>query len=254
MRIRTIAPLLMASMLFPTLALRAHAQEAAPAERGRFTLSLNGAFGLGTVSYESAGRFRLFAEEASLDAAYENASGGGFEAGLAFRFNRRFGVGAAFTSLSRDGRADYRAEIPHPLYLARNRLVESTQDGLSYEEKAGHLDLVVSGRRGAVDLTAFAGPSLFSVKSSFLTGPPQITQTYPYDTVAVISVPREAGDAPALGFNLGAGIDFRVARHVALGAQARFSRASLELERPNADAVLVDAGGLQLTGGVRFLF
>jgi opacity protein-like surface antigen len=234
------------------LALPARAQQA-PSDP-RFTLSLSGALGLGTISYQTSSRFQEFAEEGRLDADYENKSGSGLEAGLVFRFSRRLGVGAAFSSLSRDGRADYRAELPHPLYLARNRHVESSLEGLSYDEKAGHLDLVLSGRLGALDLSAFAGPSWFSVKSSFLSTPPQYSQTYPYDNVTVTAIPRVAGDATAVGFNVGGGVDFRVARHVALGARGRFARARVELERPSAEAVALDAGGLQATAGIRLLF
>jgi opacity protein-like surface antigen len=258
MQTRSIASLTMMAALgaaLPALAQEAApAAPAAPASEPRFTLSLSGAFGLGTISYQTSGRFTEFAEEGRLDADYENKSGSGIEGGLAFRLNHRLKVAAAFSGLGRDGSADYRAELPHPLYLARNRRVESTADGLSYDEQAGHLDLVVYGRAGRFDLSAFAGPSWFQVKSSFLATPPQYSHTYPFDTVNVTNVPRVAGDASAFGFNVGAGVDYRFTRNLALGTQARFARAKVDLERPNADAVAIDAGGLQVTAGVRLLF
>ena len=254
MRSYSIASLTMAALGAALPALAQPEAPAAPAAEPRVTLSVSGAFGPGTISYHTSSRFREFAEEGRLEADYENKAASGIEAGLAVRLSHRLKVAAAFAGLGRDGSAAYRAELPHPLFLARNRLVESTAEGLSYDEQAGHLDLVVYGRKGKFDLSAFAGPSWFKVKSSFLTTPPQYSHTYPYDTVNLTNVPRVAGDASALGFNVGAGVDYRFTRNLALGTQARFARAQVDLERTDAEPVTIDAGGFQVTAGVRLSF
>jgi opacity protein-like surface antigen len=58
----------------------------------------------------------------------------------------------------------------------------------------------------------------------------------------------------AFGFNVGAGLDWQVARHVAIGTQVRFSRATVSLEPTAEDRVDLDAGGFHVTGGLRLDF
>jgi opacity protein-like surface antigen len=80
------------------------------------------------------------------------------------------------------------------------------------------------------------------------------TQAYPFDTVTVTGTPLAATSDHAFGFNVGAGLDWQVARHVAIGTQVRFSHATISLEPTAEDRVEIDAGGLQLTGGLRLDF
>jgi opacity protein-like surface antigen len=80
------------------------------------------------------------------------------------------------------------------------------------------------------------------------------TQAYPFDTVTVTGTPLAETSNHAFGFNVGAGLDWRVARHVAIGTQLRFSRATVSLEPTAEDHVEIDAGGVALTGGLRLDF
>src|SRR5262245_52530672 len=114
MRSYSIASLMTVAL---AAALPARAQESAPApapapapaaSEPRFTLSLSGAFGFGSVTYHTSGRFQEFAEEGRLDADYENETAAGVEAGLAYRLNHRLKIAAAYAGLGRDGHADFR--------------------------------------------------------------------------------------------------------------------------------------------------
>jgi opacity protein-like surface antigen len=86
-----------------------------------------------------------------------------------------------------------------------------------------------------------------------LTDSIQKAETYPYDTVSITSVTSTTVSDSPFGFNVGAGIDFRLSDHVALGAQFLFSRAVARLEAPGS-TIEVDAGGGHVTGGVRIKF
>lgn len=225
-----------------------------PAGPGKFKLMLSGAFGVTSLDFTGIRTFKEFAEDGQIAADYTDDAGPGFEAGLSYRLGRHFAVAASFGLLTRDGAADFQAALPHPLYLDKDRKVDSSIDGLSYQELAGHLDLVLTGRSGRFDFAAFAGPSFFKVKSDLIE-PLQYTHEYPFDTVTVTAVPTASVDDTAFGFNVGASADYRLSDHFGLGTQVRFSRAKAELvPAGGGGAVEVDAGGLQVAAGIRVYF
>jgi hypothetical protein len=227
---------------------------ASAADEPRFTLSLNGVYGLPLSTYESVRTFQELAEEGRIEASYEAGSGPGFEAGLVWNFRRNLGVGLSGGVVSRDTDADYVAQVPHPLYLSRDRTAEGSVDGLDYQEVQLHLDLVYTGRSGSLDFTVFAGPSYFNVSSDLL-GRPDYDQSYPYDTITVTNVPAISADDTGFGFNVGAGLAYRFSRSVGFGVQGRFSQATIELlPEAGQDTVEIDAGGFHIAGGLQIYF
>jgi opacity protein-like surface antigen len=221
-------------------------------EEGRLKLSLTGAFGVSSLDFSGTRTFTEFAEEGQIRADYSADKGPGFEGGLAYRFGSRLSVALTGSYLKRDSSAAVQASLPHPLYLNRDREVEADVDGLDYTETAGHLDLVLSGHSGSLDFSVFAGPSLFKVKAD-LAGAPAYTQSYPFDTVTVTSVPTTSANDTAFGFNVGAGVDYRFSPKFAFGVQGRFSRGSAKLPAEGGE-IDVDAGGFQVGAGVRISF
>ena len=230
------------------------ASTASAADEPRFTISLNGVFGLSSVGFESTRTFDAFAEEGSIEVDYDAESGPGFDAGIVWNFKRNLGVGLSGGLLSRDTTATYEAQVPHPLFLDRDRTVEGTVSDLDYKEAQVHLDLVYTGRSGSLDFTVFAGPTYFSVETDRL-GVPVYDQAYPFDTITVTSVPALAADDTGFGFNVGAGLAYRFSRSVGFGVQGRFSRGTIELgPEEGQGAVEIDAGGFQIAGGLRIYF
>ena len=223
-------------------------------ESGRLKLSLTGAFGVSSLDFSGTRTFTEFAEEGQVRADYSADKGPGFEGGLAYRFGSRLSVALTGSYLKRDSSAAIEANLPHPLYLDRDRQVAADVSGLSYNETAGHLDLVLSGHSGSFDFSLFAGPSIFKVKAD-LAGAPTYTQSYPFDTVTVTAVPTASADDMAFGFNAGAGIDYRFSPKFAFGLQGRFSRGNAKLiPAGTSDEIEVDAGGVQVGAGVRISF
>jgi opacity protein-like surface antigen len=236
-------------------ALLAAVATSAPADDGsRFKLYLTGAFGVQSLDFSGTRTFTEFAEEGQVAADYTEDSGPGLEGGLSYRLGSHLSVALMGSYLKRDGSASYQANLPHPLYLDKDRVVSDNVSGLDYNEMAGHLDLVVSGRSGSFDFSGFAGPSVFKVKAD-LIGQPTYTQSYPFDSVTVTSVPAASAQKTAIGFNVGAGLDYRLSEKFALGVQARFSRGTAKLKpEGGSDEIEVDAGGLQVGAGIRVFF
>lgn len=244
-------PMTAAALVLSTLLA---AGAASAADQPRFTLSLNGVFVPTSIDYSGTRTFQAFAEEGRIDSAYDAGTGPGFEAGLVWNFHKSLGVGVAGGVVSRDTGADYDARVPHPLYLSRDRTAEGNIGGLDFQEQQAHLDLVYTGRSGSLDFTLFAGPTYFNVSSDLL-GEPDYSQEYPYDTISVTNVPALSFDDTGFGFNVGAGVAYRFSKSVGFGVQGRFSRASIELvPESGQETVKLDAGGLQVAGGLRIFF
>jgi opacity protein-like surface antigen len=232
----------------------AWADSPAPAgATGPFRLTLHGGFVSGSPSFSGTHTFTEFAEQGRIESQYKEDPGPGFEAGLAWRFARRLGVSGAVSFDRRKEAGSFSATLPHPLYFGVPRRAAGDFRGGTQRETAVHLDLAFLGGSGRLQWSAFAGPSLIGVKVD-LVQRVDYTQAYPFDTVTVTGTPFARTSGHAVGFNVGAGLDWQVARHAAIGTQVRFSRASVALEPSADDRVDVDGGGAHLTAGLRLDF
>jgi opacity protein-like surface antigen len=247
---RTLASALVVAMSCASA--RADSPAPAPAT-GRFRLSLHGGVVAGSPSFSGTRTFTEFAEQGRIESQYNGDPGPGFEASLAWKFARRLGVSAAVSFDRRKEAGSFSAMLPHPLYFGVPRRAAGAFRGGSQRETAVHLDLVFLGGSGRLQWSAFAGPSLIGVKVDLMQQV-SYTQAYPFDTVTVTGTPFASTSGNAIGFNVGAGLDWQVARHAAIGTQVRFSRATASLKPTADDRVDVDGGGAHLTAGVRLDF
>jgi opacity protein-like surface antigen len=220
---------------------------------GPVRLWVRGGFVPGSPTFTDTRTFTEFAEQARVESRYEEDPGPGFEAELAWRFARRLALSAAVSFVRRKEGGSFSAALPHPLFFGAPRRVGGDFGGGSTRETAVHLDLAVLGTAGRIEWRAFAGPSVIGVAADLLRTV-EYTHAYPYDMVTVTGTPMASTRGSAVGFNVGGGLEWPVARHLALGAQARLSHATVRLRPAAEDRVNVDAGGLQLAAGVRLDF
>lgn len=217
----------------------------------KFKLLLDGLYAF-KLDYNESRSIEEFAETGSLDVDYANEAGPGFGGALQFNFTPRFGIRAAGTYVKRDGTASFDASLPHPLYFNQPRSASGELSGLAYKETSGHLDLVLSGRSGRLDFSVFAGGSVIKVEAD-LVGGLEKTEVYPFDEVDVTLRAAPVSDSP-IGFNAGAGIDYRFSDRVGFGAQFFYSRAKAKLAAADGATIEVDAGGPHVSAGLRFMF
>ncbi|HET6899979.1 MAG TPA: hypothetical protein VFK70_16620, partial [Vicinamibacteria bacterium] len=189
---------------------------------------MHGGFVPAASDFTGTQTFTEFAEQGRIDAQYHQDAGPIFELGLGVGLRRRLGLSAAGSFGRRDGTGSFSAMLPHPLYFGAFRPASGGFRGTSQREKALHLDLTLRGGSARWQWSAFAGPSLISVRTE-LVQRVEYTQAYPYDMVTVTGTPLAAASDHALGFNLGAGLDWRLARHAAIGTQVRYSHATVSL-------------------------
>jgi hypothetical protein len=180
-------------------------------------------------------------------------TGFGPHAAAQLRVYRQLGLLFAYQTATRtlDGRLE--GQRPHPLYLSRPRAVSGPLSGYDYEEGALDLDLALTRTVGPLDGTLFGGATLFQVEADMLTRP-VFAESYPYDELSVSSTPHtRVKDSPA-GWNAGLRLDWPLARRFAIGTTLRYSRATGTLTAvPGASPARFDAGGLQVSAGLRLL-
>ncbi len=244
---------LLVALLASPKTLRAQDDPAPVSGESRFRLILNGAFDLGSLNFTDSRSFELFQESAQFDSRYEVGAGTGFDGGLQFAITPLIGVMASVSVTERDAEAEFAAALPHPLFFDQPRDVSGSLDGLSYKEQSIHVSLTLGGSTGKLDYTGFGGVTFFKVEAELLQNV-DFDQIYPFDTVTLTGTFRTGVEDSAVGFHVGGRLDYRFSRHVGLGAQLRFSRATAELSIPDVTSIEVDAGGAQVAAGIRLYF
>jgi hypothetical protein len=177
-----------------------------------------------------------------------------FDGGVAVRIWRNLGVGGAVSVFRTKEPGAVVGRIPHPFFFDRLREVTGQSADLERTETAFHLHAVLLFPLAErVDLTVSGGPSFFNVEQDMVTGV-QFSHSFPFDTARFTGAQAAGQSESAIGFNAGFDLTWRFATHVGVGGQLRFSRAEVELTPLADNAIKVDAGGLQVGAGVRFVF
>jgi opacity protein-like surface antigen len=219
----------------------------------RFKLLVNGAFDLGPGDFTDSRTFTQFAEQGNVQTQYTNGARPGFDLGLRVKITQHIGAMASFSLTTKAGTARYSGSFPSPLYLNQPRQVSGDLTGLSHKETTEHVALTYVRTFHALDLTLFGGLSLFHVDLALVQNFLK-TEKYPFDTVTIAGVVTKSLTDSPLGFNVGAGLDYRIGLRFGVGAQLRYSHATATLTPIARDKVSLDAGGLQVAAGGRISF
>jgi hypothetical protein len=226
-----------------------------PAPRVR--IILNGAFWpTDAPSFGDVRMFEEYLEETTIRTSYETRSTFGPEAAVQVSLFRNLGVLASYSRASRDFTGSVDVSRPHPLYFDRPRTASAELTGYDYAESAVNLDLAFGRGAGQIDWSLFGGVTLFRVEADLL-GEPTFTDVYPYQELAIASTPATSVESNPTGFNAGGRLDYRFGRsgRFGLGVEVLYSRATAELRAtPDAEAISLDVGGLQLGAGLRVYF
>jgi hypothetical protein len=219
----------------------------------RFTTSVNGGYQPSTTSFDDRFTFDLNRETASVDTDYSVDAGPLFDAGVGFRIWKGLGAGIAISRFSVDSAGQAEATLPHPLFFQRNRQISGETTGITREETGIHIQAQYQlPPFGNVYVTLAGGPSVLDIQQSIVTDV-NFTEEFPYDTATYVGVDSQRVSGTATGFNAGADVRWMFTRNVGVGGLVRYTRATVDLTRNNR-TVTVDAGGMQVGGGVRLAF
>ena len=219
----------------------------------RVRVSVNAGLQSSSVGLGTSATNTTYLENAIIESTATIGGGPMFDGGVAVRIVRNLGLGVSVSSFNGTFDAAVSATLPHPFFFSTIRAIAGTAQ-LEREELAAHVQavfVVPVGRR--IDIAVEGGPSWFSVSQDLVVGV-AYTEDYPYDEASFSSATVSRVKRSQLGFNAGADVAVHLTRHFGLGAMVRYSRASVELAGANSVSVTVDAGGLQVGGGLRVFF
>jgi hypothetical protein len=221
----------------------------------RVQISVNGGVQLSSGTFDTSTAQPVYLENAVIGTTYQIRRGIAIDGGIGIRIAGDFGVGVTVSSVMAKKDADVSATVPHPFFFNRPRTVSGTASGQRRDELATHVQAIYTLHpNGKVDVALAAGPSFFQVHQDVVTGI-TFSDTYPYDTATFTSASSQRVSANGTGFNAGVDVGWRLSQHAGIGGGARFSRAKVSLAMPNSTTtVSVDAGGVQLAGGLRLYF
>lgn len=228
---------------------------AAPrAPRSRGFLAVGGVFQSEKASFTDTRTLTYNRESASQTGEYDIDGAVGLDVGAFVRVWRSLGVGLTITQITRAGNAEYSARSPHPFFFGQPRTATTSASNLDRTDTGVHVSaaylLRSSGRFG---LTVFGGPSFFSMKQDVVDDL-TVTETYPYDTVAIAAGARSDISTRAVGFHVGADATWYFTRRLGAGALLRYTAASKSVAIGTGESFDLEAGGLQIGVGLRFKF
>lgn len=241
------------------MALLAMASEAAAQSTprpDRLRIDLDAGVQLSSTAFDTSATKPVYLENATIDTSYKTTHGPSIDGGVSVRIAGDVSVGVMVSWFTESADAAVSAAIPHPFFFKTPRTIAGTAPALHREELATHILAIYTLHPGrAVDVALSVGPSFFKVRQDVVSDI-TFTDTYPFDAPAFTSAGSQRVSASnTTGFNVGADVGLRLARHAGVGGSVRFSKAVGSLTVPNsAAAVSVDAGGTQIAGGLRMYF
>lgn len=241
-------------VLCTALVVCAGAPAAAQMSNPRVFVSVNAGIQPAPSNLSDRFTFEAELETATVDVEYPFAQATVFDGGAAVRLWKRLGAGAAFSSYSRDGSATVNAGIPHPFFFEQPREVTGEATGVGRSETAVHLQLVyIVPTNGRFRLLLGAGPSRIQVEQEVVTDV-QYDESFPFDTATFRSATTRSFTGSRIGFNAGVDVGYMITDNFGIGGMVRFSRADLDLDGPDNRTISLEAGGVQVGGGLRVVF
>jgi hypothetical protein len=220
----------------------------------RWFVSINGAYGLDTGTFDDGATFVANAEEGSFETNYTRKSGPMFDVSGGYLVRPRIGVGATVSHYSRSTPVTVEASVPHPFYFDRMRQITGDVGGLTRNELGVHLH--VSGVfpvNPTVTMTLSGGPSYFGVSQDVVTSVAYV-DAFPFDEARFDRAITARNSRSASGFNAGGDIAIFLTPRAGIGLSAQFSRATVEMLSANGGTTRMRVGGLSTGAGLRLRF
>jgi hypothetical protein len=215
-------------------------------------ISFNHGYHMLSQSFSNGFNFVAFTEAGDGQTSYSVPDGFRHnEFGGAVRVVGALALGVTYSRLDTPMSGFLSARIPHPTLRNRHRPLSADVIGLQRDERAYHVEIRATGGNDRVEGTAFAGPSFFTVRQSFVSGVTWVESLGVPVFTRATTVERE--EKSKIGFHLGADLGIYVIKYFGFGFFGRYSRATMEPPTGGVDVEAI-AGGLQFGGGLRARF
>jgi hypothetical protein len=198
----------------------------------------------------------IYGENASLTVPHTVSSGAFFDIAAGWRIWQNLAVGVGYSSFSDSESPTLAAQIPNPALTNSLRTASASTGDLEHSESAVHLHLLyMIPLTEKVEAAIVVGPSFYTIKQDFVASVAlQEGLVYPFGSVTISSVERVTQSKKATAFTAGVDGTYLITPRYGVGGFFRFSGASVDLPITGGGTVTVNAGGLQLGGGLRVRF
>jgi hypothetical protein len=235
-----------------------------------FSIDAGYRVGIGNLTRSFTAFTDTFAEAGSIATNFGKRSGFTLDALYAEPLWGSFGVGLGGDYYFGSHPSAVEAQVPHPFFFNRLRTATFETDALSGHDAAVHIPVVwMPPPIRKLRILVFGGPTIFRVSQTVVTNV-VLDEQYPYDMVTITGVRTADRTSTLFGFNVGGDVSHFFTpptRNVrgrsapagrghltGVGVSVRYSRARLKFDNDGGVTTQGSAGGLSVTGGLRFRF
>jgi hypothetical protein len=218
----------------------------------RVFISVNGLFQVTSNDFDDSATIRINAENGRFDTDYDVGGGIAFDVSGGYLVWRNLAVGGGLTSFSTSTPTTIEAQVPHPFFFNRPRSVAGEFEG-DRSELAVHIQAKwIAPVSNDMVVTIFGGPSFFQVEQTIVTDF-DYSSSYPFDTATFSRAITNERSESAMGFHVGGDVAYYFSNQIGVGGTVQYAGATVEMAVPSGTAD-VNAGGLQVGGGLRLRF
>lgn len=234
----------MMAVCLSAVAAPVYAQQQPWSQKGFVTV--NGGFQAGSHDLSETTNPTIYDETATISSSQKVKSGPVFDIGAGYKFTKTLAFGVSYNRMTSKSDANINGTIPDPRFYDQPRPFNSTLSGAKHSENVVHLDVVwLRPVTDKIQVSASAGPSVFSVKQDLL-GTPTVSEN-PF----AVSTPATNASKTTVGINIGVDVTYMVGQQWGVGGLARYDWGSVSLAGASKKLTV---GGFQIGGGLRLMF
>jgi hypothetical protein len=174
---------------------------------------------------------------------------------VGYRLYGNVGVAVGFSRFGKSESPTLIAQIPHPIIGGQLRTATTSAGELSRSETAIHTHLVwMIPLTEEIETAVLIGPSFYTIKQDFIETVTPQEGAPPFNTVSIGSVSRIEESESAVAFTAGIDATYKLSPRYGVGVFFRYSGASVDMPLSGGGTVTVEAGGVQIGGGIRVRF
>ena len=253
MRPRGIALVFASFFLVTPATSTAQSSSTAAATARKFRVLVNVNYTVTSRNFDESSTFTAFLEDGSTSRSYDGGTGLGFELGAIYSITPAFGILGSFEFLSAKHDASFDVIAPHPLFFNQPRTTSDEIAALEYSEQAVNIDAVYTLTFGSFAVDVFGGVTFFFTETELID---EVTTSsaYPFDELDITTTTTVKLKENPIGFNVGGAFTYRLTPLVGVSFQAKYSKATMNLQREAGEPIDIDAGGFRIGGGIRLAF
>ena len=197
----------------------------------------------------------IYSDPATITVPHTIGSGAFPDFAVGYRLWENLGVHVGYSYFSKTESPTLVAQIPHPGVGGVSRTASASTGDLSHSESAWHTHLLwMIPLSEEIEIAVLLGPSFYSISQDFVETVTPVEGAPPYNSVGIGSVSVVEQSDSAVAFTAALDGTYLLTPKFGIGAFFRYSGASTDMPLAGGGTVTVEAGGIQIGGGLRVRF